>query len=125
MGEPVPTPVLPAVEIPPVPVLPVLTEEEDAVQWSDVPSVKNQRERHPGTVKLTGIITEIFDLSDKVQFEKYNELQSKGGRFGDIKSTLIVKTDRIDRNPITGKFDAVFQYAKFQFLKVIPDPKKS
>lgn len=125
MGGPVPSPVLPAVEIPPVPILPVPTEAEDQATWSNIPSVKDQRARHPQTVRLTGLITEIFDLSDPAQFKKYNELQSAGGRHGDLKSTLIVKTDRIERNPITGKFDCVFQYAKYQFLKVIPDPKKS
>lgn len=111
-------PVVPApADVPPVP--PSFAQApEPEEDWSELPSIEGQAQKHPGTVKASGIQTEVFDLSKPEQLNKYNALQATST----IKNpTLVVVKDMPQFSEKTGNWLVFFQYRKLMFRKLAPD----
>ena len=67
-------------EVEPAPPAPPIVKPEDEV-WEDAPTVFNQEERYPGSVKLDYPHTEIYNLALPADLEKYNKrIESSFGK---------------------------------------------
>lgn len=110
-------PKAPVTEVAPAPPG-IVDAPELGVVWQDTPSIEGQAHKHPTTVRATGIVTEVFDLSDPVALKNYNELQ---GRATPKNPSIIVVKDQTQFAEKTGAWTVLFQYRKIQFRKLVPD----
>lgn len=84
----------------------------------DTASVANQYAQYPRTVRISGVQTEVFDLSKPDQLAGYNALNAKST----VKDpSIAVIKDLPQFVEKTGSWTVFFQYRKFSFLKLTPD----
>ena len=109
---PVPSPA--ASQIPPTPPPEAPDNPED---WSDTPVIEDQAARAPKSIRYTGVITELFDLSDKSHLARYNELNSRAT----LKSPgIMVHKDLVERSKGKDVWHVFFQYRRIQYKKIAP-----
>jgi hypothetical protein len=117
-----PTPAKPSpgeAQLPAIPPTPPPEAPEHPEEWADTPCIKDQAVRSPASIRYTGIITELFDLSDKTQLARYNELTSKAS----MKNPgIIVHKDLVERSKGKDVWHVFFQYRKVQYKKLTPQP---
>lgn len=113
--EPTPAPPSPAAaQIPPTPAPEAPDNPED---WSDTPVIEEQAARYPKSIRYTGIITDLFDLSDKAQLARYNELNAKAT----LRSPgIMVHKDLVERSKGKDVWHVFFQYRRIQYKKIAP-----
>jgi hypothetical protein len=93
-------------------------KEDFGPEWQDTPSIDGQATKHPTTVRGTGVITEVFDLSDAAQLARYNALNAQATTKN---PTIIVVKDQSQFAEKTGGWMVFFQYRKIQFRKLVPE----
>jgi len=112
-----PTPAVPSPAEAQIPPTPPPESQEHPDDWSDTPVIEGQAAKYPTSVRYTGIITELFDLSDKTQLARYNELNAKST----MKSPgIIVTKDLVERSRGKDVWHVFFQYRKVQYRKITP-----
>jgi hypothetical protein len=109
-----PSPSAVAEQIPPVPP-PMVKEDPEA--WGETPCIEGQSVRYPKSVRITGVITKIFDLSVVDQLTEYNALNAKAT----VKTPgVIVHKELIERSKGTDVWHVLFQYRLVQYKKLTP-----
>jgi hypothetical protein len=113
--EPTPPPPSPAASQ--IPATPTPEAPDNPADWSDLPVIEDQAQRFPKSVRYTGIITELFDLSNKVHLARYNELNS----LATIKAPgIMVHKDLVERSKGKDVWHVFFQYRRIQYKKIAP-----
>jgi hypothetical protein len=114
----------PEVAAPPAPAeVPVLPEHltkapEVDEAWLATPSIEGQAQKYPQTIKVTGVVTEVFNLIEAAQLEKYNALQG----LATLRSpTILVVKDLPQFSEKSGHWIVFFQYRNILFRKLAPD----
>ena len=90
-------------------------EEEKApvnTEWMDSPSVRNQAELHPDTVRMADPETKVFDISDAEQLKEFNTIQ-KGVAHPTAPTHAITE---IDKETIKGSWVVTFYRIQYQKL---------
>lgn len=96
----------------------LLKTVEVSPEWHDTPSIDGQAVKHPGTVRGTGIVTEVFNLGEPHDLNRYNELQ---GKATPKNPTIVIVRDQPQFSEKTANWIVFFQYRKIQFRKLVPE----
>ncbi len=100
-----------------IPAVPPPVVKEDPEEWQDIPCIDGQATKYPDSVRATGVITKIFDLSVPAQLEEYNALNAKATP---KTPSLIVHKEVIERSKGNDVWHVLFQYRQIKYKKITP-----
>jgi hypothetical protein len=108
---------------PAVPATPAVIKSAEKVvefdgDWLDCPSVEGQATKYPQSIRITGLVTDVFSLSAAGERAAYNEIH---GRATPKNPTVVVVKDQVHFSEKTGEWCALLQYRKIQFRRIAPD----